>query len=204
MRPLVFATAFANNPQRYNDWISFYKENLPEVDLLLSYDGPSDHLVPTDIKTLEFLDSLGKLSAWVFPGWKRSFKNALDFAVKNGYSKIAHIESDCYLTPKGLDNFVANLNSPGYKTGYSPTYRFPETAIQVFNDLSVVDVYRGRYSNPIYFYENIDFEHMVEDNFHPTIFLKGDRFEDRPERVMSDFDYLAQCSLSDFRKFFPK
>ena len=43
MKTLLFCTAYFNSSiQRYIDWVNYYKEKIPNCEMLLVHDGPID------------------------------------------------------------------------------------------------------------------------------------------------------------------
>src|SRR4051812_17498247 len=138
MRKIIFGTSHIDaNPQRYQDWIDYYTRYFHQcnVDLALFNDGiPAQTLNLQGVRLIDFEKHLGRESVWIFPGWKRSFSYALRWCRDNSYTRIGHIESDCFLTEQARDGYLKALESDGYYTGYTKAYNFPETSLQVIND----------------------------------------------------------------------
>lgn len=190
---LVFATACIDlDPPRYQSWINYYTRFFPNVDLLLINDGPV--VMKLDLKTVKlitFPERLGRISTNIFPGWKRSFGHALQYA--RGYKHIAHVESDCWIKLTGRKIFKDFLNKPGYFTGFVKAYNFPESALQIINDKFVLNFYINRYKEKNW-YENVNFEADIVQQLKPVYILNGDRYEGFSNRNKPNYTFLSQAS----------
>lgn len=203
---LIFATSLVDsNPSRYQEWIDYYDEFFRDMDtdLVLINDGPTS--VSLDLKSVEQIiltPNLGRKSCWNFPGWKRSFYYGLMLARSRGYKHIGHIESDCYITLEGRNEFLNCLNSVGYYTGFCKAYNFPETALQIFNEDWVLNYLLDRYGCQENWHEELDFEKMILEILKPKYMLNGDRYEGVEHRFNSKYTFLSGCTGSSFLRLF--
>jgi hypothetical protein len=204
MTSLVFATSLVDSdPARYQGWCDYYNEFFHgmDVQLLMINDGPtSTSLRLGRVEQLVLSPHLGRKHVWNFPGWKRSFWHGIKTARERGISQIAHIESDCYVTPSGRDEFLNHLSSQGYFVPFCPHYRFSETALQVLNEEWVVNYYYDRYSCEDNWHEEVDFEDLVDKQLKPQRFLNGNRYEGDIERIKKGYTFVSGCVASDFMR----
>jgi hypothetical protein len=200
-RALIFCTGLIDTHlERYQGWASYYQQLFANacVDLLIVNDGPCQHSVPyTSIYS--FPHRLGRLSFGRFPGWKRSFAMGLAIAYGAGYKRIAHIESDCVLTPTGVKKFSSALQLPGYKMGWCAYYNFPETAIQIINHSETIKFYIERWSNMETLFHEEDLAEHVAQTLCPEYILHGQRWEGKQQRPLQA-DYLAQCTVQRYKQ----
>ena len=201
----VFATSCVDtDKQRYQNWIDYYTKFFSGcgVDLFMINDGPVN--LNLDVKGVElrtFGERLGRESVWIFPGWKRSFYHALVWL--GGYRRLGHIESDCWVTRRGRDEFLSYLSRDGYFTGYTPTYNFPEASLQVINDPVVRQYLIDKYSCVENWYENIDFEQDLA-RLKPVYILDGDRIEGVLARLSDRFTFASGLTYQDFERHYGK
>jgi hypothetical protein len=200
---VVFCTSYLeSDPQRYQNWINYYTKFFEGcgVDLMMVNDGPPIREIDTKNVNFRHFDvRLGRQSVWVFPGWKRSFYHALKWC--SGYRRIAHVESDCWITPQGRAEFLRYLEGDGYFTGYCRTYNFPEACLQILNDSTVRQYLVDKYSCEDNWYEDINFEADLSQ-LRPMYILEGDRIENRDERFSPIYTYLTALPLEDFERFY--
>ena len=201
---LIFCTSCVeSDPRRYQDWIDYYSCFFAgeAVDLLLVNDGPAGpQLRLKEARLVDFAERLGRRSVWVFPGWKRSFVYGLCRALQVGYRYVGHVESDCWITRTGKDEFLQKLRAPGYLTGYVRSYQFPETALQILNDRRAVNWFLRRYARSAAWWEDVNFEDVVERRLRPGRLLAGDRHEGQDASLLDNDTYLANCTYLDFRR----
>lgn len=200
---VVFCTSYLEpDPNRYQDWINYYTRYFEGcgVDLMMVNDGPLVHEIDRKGVDLRHFDKrLGRPTVWIFPGWKRSFYHALKWC--SHYKRIAHIESDCWLTPKIRTEFLYHLDQDGYFTGFCKTYNFPESCLQVINDMGVRQYLIDKYSCEDNWYENINFEADLM-RLGPRYIFEGDRIENDPRRFHKNYTYLTALTLRDFERYY--
>lgn len=202
---VIFCTAYIeSDPQRYIDWIDYYTDyfsGLP-VSLWMFNDGPHHNRIDfKGINVYEFERRLGRQSVWIFPGWKRSFYTAVKLF--SSCKILAHIESDCWLTPAAKEEFVYYLRQDGYFTGFTKTYNFPEGALQIINKLGVRQYITDKYSCEENWYENIDFEQDLK-RLQPTYILEGDRVEKDLSRFKDNFTFVSSVTYQDYLNLYAK
>ena len=204
MSAFFFATSFVDvDPDRYQGWIDYYSEFFygMDVQLMLINDGPtSTKLNLGCVEQAILLPHLGRQHVWTFPGWKRSFYHGLKVARSRNAKNIAHIESDCFITLDGREEFLHYFYSSGYYAPYCKAYNFPETALQILNEDWVNNYYLDKYSCAENWHEHLNFELFVTENLKPKAFLNGDRYEGKVERIKSEYNYISGCVASEFLK----
>jgi hypothetical protein len=205
MRALIFCTSHIDsNPGRYQDWIDYYTDFFAAddgVNFLMINDGPYEHeLTPRGVRIMVFPEHLGRKSVWVFPGWKRSFRQGLIEGRK--YECVAHIESDCYIRKSAKSELMSIFANYGYHAGFTKSYNFPETALQVVNDPFVVNYFVDKYACEENLGENVDFEKSVLQILNPKYILSGDRFEGFAERYKPEYQYMSGITLDGFKNLY--
>ena len=150
MHTLLFCTAYADSPQRwdsrYRKWLDYFSRSRLAKDQILMIDDGSTSLPawrgvrvlhqlpqerpPEKAVVYHFPRNLGRSGMLDYPGWFRSFAFAASYARTYGFSKIVHVESDCYLYSDRMVQFV-NALSAGWTTFWCESQGFPETCIQV-------------------------------------------------------------------------
>lgn len=203
-RALIFCTAhLQSDPSRYQLWAEYYSRVFDgqDIDLLAVNDGLcnlSDGLTQAELLVLD--PHLGRPSHFVFPGWKRSFAHALRTAMDRRYRWIGHIESDLYIKPNAVQEFITHLHrDDGFGSGWCRTYGFPESSLLVLNDRRVNQILLDRYSGEVGWNEGIDFEQMIW-TLGPGKILEGDRYEGRIERLRPDDTYIAAIHFQNVRE----
>jgi hypothetical protein len=189
---------------RSQNWINYYSEYFKDagVDLWMFNDGPA-YVHNLELKGVEFCgfpDRLGRQGIWVFPGWKRSFYTAIQ-ALTSRYSKIAHIESDCWLTDGAKSDFLYYFDQNGYFTAWTKAYSFPEGSIQIMNLPWVRQYFLDKYGCKENWFEDIDFEKDLE-RLKPTYILDGDRIEHHYCRFQKKYNFVSGLSYSDFMRLY--
>jgi hypothetical protein len=197
----VFCTAhLSSDPRRYQAWIDYYSSYFAGagVDLYLYNDGPLlAGMTWRDVRAEGFAEHLGRQSVFRFPGWKRSFSQAIR-ALGAKYRWLGHIESDCGLAPAAKDRYLNALRTPGYRIGFTNRYNFPETGLQIVNSEAARDWFCTRYADPASYEENVRIESVIGAELAPEYFFSGERYEGNPKYFDARFDYLCQCSLDQF------
>lgn len=197
-QPTVFCTShIKENPKRYQDWIDYYSALLKgyNIRLLLVNDGPivANNIDYKEAIVIQVDPHIGEHHT-TFAGWKRSYRTALDFIAKKSLH-IAHIESDCFLLERGKDKFIDHLiNKLGYFSGFTKKYNHMESAIQIINDLDVVNFYRDEYSSVDKCREG-GIESYWQEQLSPSFIFMGERYEDDNQVLSSDYDYIAQANI---------
>lgn len=203
---VVFCTSLIDRDvNRYQNWINYYTNFFKEcgVDLFMINDGPVESKL--DLKGVElkqFDKKLGRETVWIFPGWKRSFFHAI-LLFSGKYKYIGHIESDCWVSKNGKEDFLHYLGKEGYYTGFTPAYNFPEAALQIINSQSVRQYLLDKYSCVENWRENIDFEQDLR-RLEPVYILNGDRIEKEFTRFKQNFTFVSSVTYEDFERLYGK
>ena len=193
---MIFCTCSEVNQDIYLDRVKHWKDQFCDIDadLWVFVDGTiqRDKIIEYGLQKLTFVmfdDSLGRDNSkqCMFPGWKRSFKEAL--IRSNEYKYVTHIESDVLI--KNKDTLKHYINKPGYYAGYSKVYGFMETAIMILNNKSYNDQIIN-YLTPQNINKNEVIEHVLAALFNWNIVFNGERFENDVHRIKQDMDYVSQ------------
>jgi hypothetical protein len=201
---VVFCTSLIDhNQKRYQNWVDYYTKFFDGcgVDLMMINDGPvvnSIDLKGVELKTFD--KKLGRDSVWIFPGWKRSFFHALQSLITR-YRFIGHIESDCWISDQGKKEFLYYLTQNGYFTGFTPTYNFPEAALQIINSSIVRHYLLDKYSCIENWHEDIDFEKDLS-RLSPVYILNGDRIEGEFARFKPQYTFVSGMTFEDFERLY--
>jgi hypothetical protein len=223
-KTLVFCTSYFETEDiyylRYKKWISYYM-SLPfsEDKTFFMLDDHSDLSVADDrynfiegditedtkvekMNFYHFDERWGNNRTANHPGWFRSFLFSLEIAETLGYEKIIHIESDMYLLSPRICEHIDELDS-GWVSFRCPTYRFPESSLQVINKDNF-----GKFNNfknellakGLETLENSNVEWLlplthVEEKF------TGDRYGERGIKQGPEMDYYAQARLNQIFVF---
>ncbi|AFL75883.1 hypothetical protein [Thiocystis violascens] len=214
-RTLIFCTSYINDVMRYKRWIDYFYPKLDAYgaeNLFLINDGPDNIdfdsrlsciqaaampcILPSSLNIIAFEERLGRPARFSYPGWWRSFTFSVRIARQYGFKKIIHIESDAYVLSQRLTNYIRCINC-GWTVLWSPTYRFPETAVQIICEDAFPAIERIASMGSACFRElNRPAEYLlpfdkVESRFH------GDRCGviDR-NTSLQGYDYLAQVPTS--------
>jgi hypothetical protein len=210
MKTLLFCTSYAQTPQvwdrRYRKWRDFFAAGRLRADQTLLIDDGSP-VLPSwrAVKLLEqlperqaadktvlyhFKDNLGRSGIRTYPGWYRSFAFAATYALRYGFAKVVHVESDCFIYSERMFDFVNGLDS-GWTAFWCPLWQFPETCIQVicedqfeaYAKLSTVSYAQELADKPIEML--LPFTQVRKD-------FVGDRYGEYVQWVPEDADYGCQ------------
>lgn len=193
---MIFCTCAETNQDIYLDRVKHWKSQFYDIDadLWVFVDGTisNDQITKYGLQDLTFVmfdNVLGRDNSkhCMFPGWKRSFKEALIRSKE--YKYVAHIESDVFI--KNKDTLKQYITKPGYYTGYSNVYRFMETAIMILNEKSYNDQIIN-YLTTQNIYKDEVIEHVLSELFNWNVVFKGERFENNIHRIKQDMDYISQ------------
>jgi hypothetical protein len=200
-RALIFCTAhLQSDPSRYQLWAKYYAEAFKNynVDLLMVNDGPCNpDDKPPEAEVIVLEPHLGRPGHLRVPGWKRSFAYALRKAMDRGYRWIGHVESDLYIKPQAIPEFLEHLHRDnGFGSGWCRTYRFPESSLLILNDKHVNETLINRYKAAESWQEEIDFERMLWA-LGPGRILEGDRYEGQPDRLRRDDTYIGAIHFAE-------
>lgn len=150
MKTLLFCTGYASTTDaweaRYRKWFDFFAKSRLHWDQRLIVDDGSPAL-PTwrglrilnelpqrqpaeKVVFYHFENNLGRPGVVDYPGWFRSFAFAAVYALKYGFTKVVHVESDSFIYSRRLCDYINGL-SQGWVAFWCPRWGFPETCIQV-------------------------------------------------------------------------
>jgi tetratricopeptide (TPR) repeat protein len=208
-KTLLFCTAYAtgNNvwEDRYRRWLDAIDVSSIEYDQEIMIDDGSpilpqwpdvsiahdlDHY-PTDARQvlISLAPHLGRLGMFNVPGWYRSFSTAAKIAVRFGFDKIIHIESDAFIISERLQRYI-NLSDEGWISLWCDTHAVPETGIQIIAGTGL-----HAYSE----FARQPHEVFVEKSFEKTIpfthverGFRGGRYGEKLNYVPRDADWTMQ------------
>ena len=172
---MIFCTAAPMDKylERVSVWYDCLKQRIPDADFYCGVDGQinSSWKKPEGITFVELTPPLGRCPVGEtvpkghrpkgFPGWRRSYGELLDIAVRKGYSYITHIEND--VTIRNWDKVLKYIRKPGLYSSMCPNYNFVESAFQILNDNESVKKLRNKYTTD----EGIQ-EHVVLEQYLKT------------------------------------
>lgn len=204
MRTLLFCTAYAESEEiwktRYLTWYNHYRKASLQVSSLQILDdgSPTQPDFLTDNEYFRFSDRLGRQAYLVYPGWYRSFSFGIIQAIRKGYDKIIHCESDAFVLSGRATEFINSLES-GWHTFWCPKHEWPESAIQVIckdqfekatNFLNVpYSTYVGSLMDKELPYTEVHKEFI------------GDRYGETNQEIPIDADFSCQTSLAMLEKW---
>jgi glycosyltransferase involved in cell wall biosynthesis len=209
-KTLVFCTAFSRTLEtwnrRYRRWLDSIRQSGLDYETILLIDDGSpvlpewegvsvratELLSPggAEVEIIHFDQNLGRGPGY-YPGWYRSYAFAAEYAEKNGFDKVVHIESDTYVI---TDRMVRHINSieQQWHSFWTEFYQKPESAIQVVAGDSVVK-YRDFTRQP---YEQLvgpEIEHFIPFDVINKEF-SGDRYSEFLENAPRLVDYVVQAT----------
>ncbi len=142
-----------------------------------------------------FEHNLGRRSVFDFPGWYRSFKFACEYADRNGFTKVVHIESDAFVISERLRDYI-NAVHDGWLALWCIKHDFPEITIQVMAG-SGLTAYRT-------FCERVPHEALVGHPYETQLpFTRiekgfiGDRYGEGLPYVPVEADFVSQALEAD-------
>lgn len=160
----------------------------------------------TPVNIVAFKENFGRPTAAIVAGWWRSFSFASEIALRKGYDKIIHIESDAYILNPDMLTDMAKIES-GWQTAWAYKLNYMESAIQVIaGPLSLGDLHTfWKFGKPFWFRQSRE-----EEGYAPELLLPkhitgtfkdkyiGDRYgDDRHalEEIPESPDYI--CNTHD-------
>lgn len=212
MKTLLFAPMYLDEGERLKRNIKWLEYYLPMQNKQLNFDhvyfvdnASSDKNVDSlSNYPIEIFHRVKHLPRWqthAYGYWYVAFAKAIEYAIKNGYDKIVHIDTDVYLLNQKICNYVNNLDK-GWIAFWCSMYNYPETTFQVICKDQFELSHRWFTEDFLEFYPNdiaetrIPFTH-VEKNF------KGDRYGEKQLKQDSSMDWYGQCSPATIMRFNP-
>ena len=155
------------------------------------------------VATVRFETKLGRFGTRVYPGWWRSFLFAHTLAVRYGFKKIIHIESDAFVVSTAMANCIKYINS-GWSVFWCPSWKWPETSIQVICEDQYDKLTTLKNKGSAYFASSST---PIAEKILPfTTIIKtyiGDRYGDRKGQIIlpEHVDYLCQMDITKIGDF---
>ena len=209
MKTLVFCTAFSETQlvwrRRFLKWLQGIEvSGLQYTQLMLVDDGSP---VFPDCFKFEQIDSsftectgrvvllslvphLGRPSHLNYPGWFRSFGQALLYGLTHCFDKIVHVESDLYIYTNRLASSI-NEQCDGWRVFWCPKYNMPETGLQVIAGAEAILKAHTQFNQPYCNYQEQPAEFYLNHDITDRNFI-GDRYGEALDAVPEDADYGAQ------------
>ena len=197
---MIWCTCAEDNKKVYLQRVSkWYKQNKEffkdyAVDYYSFVDGEitDEDKIKIDKELLEInfvniLPKLGRQSSFVFPGWRRSFKTALEYGRK--YDYIIHIENDVKI--EHIEKILEYLMKPGYWLGKIKEYGTPETAFMILNDKDQNEKIIDFYSKDEGLYNKEPTENLFEKNQKFTYIFETNRIGPWFKKNLY-YDYICQ------------
>lgn len=128
-----------------------------------------------NINFINLTPKLGRKSLPEFPGWKRSFRFALE--VGREYNYILHIENDLKIL--NAEKILNYLFKPGYYVGRNKIFDYFDTTIMILNNKELNEKFINFYSLDQNLNQNIYFEHTflnIVDNNAYQIFNQDEDY----------------------------
>lgn len=210
---LIFCTSFIDGgmdhpARRWMLWFDYYRSMFPNYELRAFNDGP----VPGGYDrrrypVSELTPHLGRrmeARGWGFPGWRRSFREALRYAEAKGYTRVIHIESDLYIRRRFQRKYAAAFRQTGYYTGYSRKFAVIESALQVINDPALIRQLIEYFESDSHLVdEGLASEAQLASIRYPNddLFV-GERLEGDISSILKDrrIEYYAQCDYDRYQR----
>lgn len=216
MKKCIIGTTLliAKNNQRYINWLNYYGSQLPDYHLILVNDGATEEnraceadirgaidLAQDKVTFIYCNPKLGRYrQTFIFPGWRRSFREGLRYAANQKYNVIIHIETDLYIRAKFINKYKEIFEQPGYISAYCHIWDFIEPSLQVINDKDTLTNMISFFDNESALNAKISAEQQIQDNFKPRIAFKGIRY-DQEIPDMEEWEYYAQADFDKFKEF---
>jgi len=206
---LIFCTSLIRKgtESRWKNWFEYYSELFPEFDLIAFNDGLIEGVFDPKWKVVQLAPHLGRESTWIFPGWKRSFAEALLYAIRAGYKRIIHIESDLYIRVKSRDRYCLFFNRNGYYAGFSKKYCMLDSSLQVLNNPLIVVELINYFRKEENQYKDEFAEDPISRMTDPeNFYFLGERLEGPEEEDLKilenkKMEYFAQFNYDKWSKY---
>ena len=213
MKTLIFCTSYAESlavwNERWGRWLRATTQSGVVFDKLLIVDDgspvlpdwPDVEITPAEtpdgsqgrLCIHHFADRRGqRVNGEPFPGWYRSFAHAVLYAIRSGYDRIIHIESDAFLI---TDRAVAFFNSfdRGWAMLWCRRHRWPESTLQIICS-DQFEACAGFFSKP--YVAHLGDPIVAIEKLLPTTFVNktliGDRYGEDGRSVPFGADYVSQ------------
>ncbi len=167
-------------------WLDMGISSGPAVDDALEPRGPSQAILH------HFTDRLGRAAVFDCPGWYRSYGFGIAYAVRHGFDRVVHVESDVFLLSDRIRDYFAGFEN-GWAALWSERYVFPELAIQVA---------AGDGLSAAFDFTQKPYDHLIGRNHellvpftHVERGLLGDRYGETHEPIPAGLDYVCQIDF---------
>ena len=209
MKTLVFCTAFSKTQlrwrRRFFKWLQGIEgSGLQYTQIMLVDDGSpvfpdcfefkqidSTSTECTDrVVLLSLVPHFGRPSHLDYPGWFRSFGQALLYGLTHRFDKVVHVESDAYIYTTRLAGSI-NEQCDGWRVFWCPKYNMPETGLQVIAGAQAILKAHTQFNQPYCNYQGQHAEFYVHYDIADQSFI-GDRYGEALAAVPENADYGAQ------------
>lgn len=213
-KTLLFAPCYLDEGERLQrnvKWLNYYDslaDNL-DYDTILLVDNASSkenlwklqaRTAPIFYITIENEVHLPRLKSNAYGYWYYAFGQAAEYAMKNNYDKILHIDTDVFLTSQKIVDWCNNTNS-GWVSQWCFKYNYPESTFQIINKDSFEKMHKFMTRDFLAYYPNDMAETRIPWTHNEKSF-NGDRFGEYG--VMPDLtkiDWIGQTPVNWEMKF---
>ncbi len=201
-RSFLFCTAYFNDAARYRRWIDYYRPRMvrlgvshliliddaspsvpdwPDIELIRADQALPPEL-PPGVYVFSFGEHLGRPSVACAPGWWRSFLYSWKIADTYGFSRIVHLESDCYVLTESAFRYVRDTQT-GWNAAWCRAYAFPETAFQIIGADALPELKRFYEQGPAFYLQHERYAEHTLPFTRVEKELSGDRFGEERVRI---------------------
>lgn len=205
---LIFSTCYLDPSygKRWEYWFDYYREVIPEYELITFHDGPiPEGVIDRDkYPIVELTPHLSRVGLHHVPGWQRSFLHGLLYAKEKQYNVVCHIESDLYFKRKFIPKLKKYLELPGWFSGWC-RHNFMEESIQILNSTSIREGMIEILSDNAQIFAKgcipgVTFQQKLGN---PEIVFNGERLEVDIEQLLNDpkYEYFAQFHYNQWSSY---
>lgn len=210
---MIFCTCAEYKKEHYLERVSNWYHNLKMIKSLEPLDPDfyvfNDGVVTSeDIKAIDEsmlkdpkliiinqAPMLGRLADLTFPGWVRSFQNAITIGLQR-YDYIVHIENDVLLLHP--DKIVSYFDKPGMFCSKWKGRDVLDSTVMVMNDKKAVSVILAFLRSKDYA-NNMLIEGILAPLAPWQFVFNGDRLNGELSHLTMDLDFIAQLWRSEIR-----
>lgn len=217
MKTLMFAPMYLDEGQRLDRNIKWLRYYIPMMNKELKFDqmyfvdnaSSSENVekLLAEIRqqgqfNINFYFREVHLPRWemhAYGYWYVAFAKAVEYAMKNGFDKIVHIDTDVYLLNQRICDYVNSLNS-GWTSMWCGMYNYPESTFQVICKDQFEKAHRWFTEDFLQFYPKDIAETRIPWT-HVEKGFKGDRYGERVLQQTPDMEWYGQAPVDIHLRF---